>query len=109
MGETKFTDNNKTVKKADKNFFPRFLHDIYKRKMAVSIRKSSGNNPTNATPKTKSPMREKIVQMYDVLLKGEPPSTSSFGETFWSEFFLLKPKINHFENELCKLNHEQVA
>ena len=78
--------------------------------MAVSIRKSSGNNATPTNPKSsKSPLREKIVQMYDVLLKGEPPSTSSFGDTFWSEFFLLKPKINHFETELCKLNHEQVS
>ena len=78
--------------------------------MAVSIRKTSGNNAANSAPnKTKSPMREKIVQMYDVLLKGETPSASSFGETFWSEFFLLKPKIAHFENELCKLNHEQVS
>ena len=49
------------------------------------------------------------MQMYDVLLKGENPTSSSFGESFWSEFFLLKPKINHFEAELLKLNHEQVS
>ena len=80
--------------------------------MSVSIRKSPGSNP-NSTPssttKAKSPLREKIVQMYDVLLKGENPTASSFGESFWSEFFLLKPKINHFETELYKLNHEQVS
>ena len=80
--------------------------------MSVSIRKTSQTTPNSAVPnsnKTKSPLREKIVQMYDVLLKGENPTSSSFGESFWSEFFLLKPKINHFEAELLKLNHEQVS
>ena len=79
--------------------------------MAVSIRKrsGSGSGSTIPTAKTKSPLREKIVQMYDVLLKGENPTSSTFGETFWSEFFLLKPKINHLENELTKMNHEQVT
>lgn len=47
--------------------------------------------------------------MYEVLLKGENPTSSSFGQTFWAEFFLLKPKVNYFETELCKLNHEQVS
>jgi hypothetical protein len=78
--------------------------------MAVSIRKrsGSGSGPSQTTNKTKSPLREKIVQMYDVLLRGEDPSLSSFGDTFWAEFFLLKPKISHFESELTKMNHEQV-
>ncbi len=53
-------------------------------------------------------MREKIVQMYDVLLRGDDPTSSSFGQPFWSEFFLLKPKISHFEAELHKLNPEQL-
>ena len=80
----------------------------------MSVRKSPGSNPGGTTPsnsatKVKSPLREKIVQMYDVLLRGDNPTSSSFGESFWSEFFLLKPKINHFESELYKLNHEQVS
>ena len=80
----------------------------------MSVRKSPGSNPGATTPsnsatKVKSPLREKIVQMYDVLLRGDNPTSSSFGESFWSEFFLLKPKINHFESELYKLNHEQVS
>ena len=80
--------------------------------MAVSIRKrsGSGSGSTLPTAKTKSPLpREKVVKMYDVILKGENPTTSTFGETFWSEFFLLKPKVNHLETELTKMNHEQVT
>lgn len=80
--------------------------------MAVSIRKRSGSGSVSTLPtaKTKSPLpREKVVKMYDVILKGENPTTSTFGETFWSEFFLLKPKVNHLETELTKMNHEQVT
>ncbi len=75
--------------------------------MAVSMRKRSGSGSSSV--KTKSPLREKIVQMYDVLLRGDDPSMSSFGANFWSEFFLLKPKIGHLEAELSKLNQDQLS
>ena len=75
--------------------------------MAVSMRKRSGSG-SGSTVKTKSPLREKIVQMYDVLMKGEDPTLSTFGDNFWSEFFLLKPKVAHLEGELMKLNQEQL-
>ena len=38
--------------------------------------------------------KEKIVQMYEVLLRGEDPQIS-FGQQFWNEFFLLKPKVGN--------------
>ena len=44
--------------------------------------------------------------MYDVLLKGENIPESE--DVFWSEFFLLKPKINYLENEISKLTSEQL-
>lgn len=104
---------SKSEKKTQKNFksFKKFRE---KERKIMSVRKSPGSNPGGTTPsnsatKVKSPLREKIVQMYDVLLRGDNPTSSSFGESFWSEFFLLKPKINHFESELYKLNHEQVS
>jgi len=31
--------------------------------------------------------------MYEVLLRGEEPQMT-FGQQFWNEFFLLKPKVN---------------
>jgi hypothetical protein len=37
------------------------------------------------------------------LLRGEDPEKSSFGEHFWSEFFLLRPKVIVLEAELAKL------
>ena len=45
--------------------------------------------------------------MYDVLIKSESISETD-EETFWSEFFLLKPKINYLENETSKLTSEQL-
>ncbi len=47
-------------------------------------------------------LREKVAQMYDVLLRGDEPSKSSFGESFWAEFFLLRPKIALLEAEVGK-------
>ncbi len=38
--------------------------------------------------------------MYDVILRGEDPH--SFGEAFWAEFFLLRPKVALLEAELAK-------
>ena len=53
--------------------------------------------------------KEKVVQMYEVLLRGDDPSLHpSFGSNFWSDFFLLKPKTSHFEAETAKLTPEQL-
>ncbi len=41
--------------------------------------------------------------MYDVLLKGEDPAKSCFGDQFWNEFFLLRPKVSVLEAEMAKV------
>ena len=51
--------------------------------------------------------KEKVVQMYEVLLRGEDPVTS-FGPNFWCDFFLLKPKVMVMEAETAKLTAEQL-
>ena len=50
--------------------------------------------------------KEKVVQMYEVLLRGEDPTVTGFGANFWSDFFLLKPKTGHLEAETSKLTPE---
>ena len=35
--------------------------------------------------------------MYEVLLRGEDPEIV-FGQQFWNEFFLLKPKVSNKQN-----------
>jgi len=45
--------------------------------------------------------------MYDQLLRSE--SVLETEDTFWADFFLLKPKINYLENEISKLTSEQVS
>ena len=52
--------------------------------------------------------QEKIVQMYDLLLKGDDPEDAAQNDRFWPEFFLLRPKIAVFEAELAKLNVDQL-
>ena len=54
----------------------------------------------------KAAFKEKIVQMYEVLLRGEDPQISC-GQQFWNEFFLLKPKATHLEVEMSKLTSDQ--
>ncbi len=44
--------------------------------------------------------------MYDQLLRSE--AVLEPDDTFWADFFLLKPKINYLENEISKLTSEQV-
>ena len=41
--------------------------------------------------------------MYEVLLRGEDPQIS-FGQQFWNEFFLLKPKVCKREKSDARLN-----
>lgn len=67
----------------------------------TSIRKRSGSGSAK-----KAPFKEKIIQMYDQLLKSE--SVLGSEDAFWAEFFLLKPKINYLENEISKLTSEQL-
>jgi len=45
--------------------------------------------------------------MYDQLLRSDAIQETE-EEVFWSEFFLLKPKINYLENEISKLTSEQL-
>ena len=52
-------------------------------------------------------LSKNVFQMYDSLMKTEPISDSN-EETFWAEFFLLKPKISYLENEISKLTSEQL-
>ncbi len=52
----------------------------------------------------KAALKEKIVQMYDSLLRGE--TTHAHYEPFWAEFFLLKPKVGVLEAEVAKMATE---
>jgi hypothetical protein len=55
----------------------------------------------------KAALKEKIVQMYDVLLRGDDPEASS--PSFWAEFFLLRPKTGVLEAEVAKMSAEAIA
>lgn len=59
-----------------------------------------------ATSGPKRQFKEKIVQIYETLFKGEalPSATAQF----WDEFFLLKPKTVHIDNEIQKMSQEQL-
>ncbi len=76
--------------------------------MSSSTRKRSGSGGASSGLSSglvgKGAFKEKIVQMYDVLLRGEDPRRSSaFGDTFWAEFFLVRPKMAVLEAELSKV------
>lgn len=64
----------------------------------MSTRKRSGSG-------SKRQFREKVVQIYECLFKGE--DISQHNSLFWDEFFLLKPKVAHIESELQKISTEQ--
>ncbi|ELU05457.1 hypothetical protein CAPTEDRAFT_224372 [Capitella teleta] len=55
---------------------------------------------------SKMALKEKIVQIYEALFRGEDPSTGN--QNFWDEFFLLRVNAQYLENEIEKLNGEQV-
>ena len=75
--------------------------------MSGGNKKGSGSGLSpNSTGK---PKQSRIIQMYDILLKGENLNESSFGDTYWSEFYLLKPKVNYLESEMIKMTPEQVT
>lgn len=56
---------------------------------------------------SKRQLKEKVVQVYESLFKGEDIYKTS--PTFWEEFFLLKPKTVHLESEIQKCSSEQLA
>lgn len=65
----------------------------------MTTRKRSGSG-------SKRQFREKVVQIYECLLKGEDVSNQNI--LFWEEFFLLKPNISTLENEILKMTPEQL-
>ncbi|XP_057664352.1 armadillo-like helical domain-containing protein 3 [Diorhabda carinulata] len=65
----------------------------------MSARKRSGSG-------SKRQFKEKVVQIYECLLKGDDVSQQN--TLFWEEFFLLKPKVATIENEIQKLSVEQL-
>lgn len=73
--------------------------------MSTSARKPIGASMAIGSSK-KAAFKEKIVQMYEVLLRGEDPQIV-FGQQFWNEFFLLKPKVTLLEIEMTKLAPDQ--
>lgn len=76
--------------------------------MSSAIRKRSGSGS-----KTRLALKEKIVQMYEQLFRHENSSDNEMASTnpdqFWSEFFLLKPKVAALESELLKLSPDQLV
>lgn len=55
---------------------------------------------------SKRQFREKIVQIYESLFKGD--TTIQNNPSFWDEFFLLKPNILHLEGEINKISPNQL-
>ncbi|KAF5276242.1 hypothetical protein FQR65_LT04047 [Abscondita terminalis] len=66
----------------------------------MTTRKRSGSG-------SKRQLKEKIVQIYELFFKGDDLSKNN--PSFWDEFFLLKPKISYFENEIQKLTIDQLT
>ncbi|CAH0553527.1 unnamed protein product [Brassicogethes aeneus] len=64
----------------------------------MTTRKRSGSG-------SKRHFREKVVQIYECIFKGEDMSTNNI--LFWEEFFLLKPKVSIIESEIQKMTLEQ--
>ncbi|KAK9508977.1 hypothetical protein O3M35_006403 [Rhynocoris fuscipes] len=65
----------------------------------MASRKRSGSG-------SKRQLKEKIVQIYESFFKGE--DLARLNPNFWDELFLLKPKVVHLENEILRLNEEQL-
>lgn len=47
-----------------------------------------------------------VVYIYELLCRGEDPSADS--PEFWNEFFLLQPNFESLEDQVSKLNNEQL-
>ncbi|VEN62274.1 unnamed protein product [Callosobruchus maculatus] len=65
----------------------------------MATRKRSGSG-------SKRQFKEKVVQIYECLLKGE--DVTQHNALFWDEFFLLKPKVATLENEIQKMSIDQL-
>ncbi|XP_074640845.1 armadillo-like helical domain-containing protein 3 [Tubulanus polymorphus] len=55
---------------------------------------------------SKRPLKEKIVQIYEALFKGEDPSDGNVN--FWDELFLLRVNSQYIESEFEKLDGAQL-
>lgn len=66
----------------------------------MSTRKRSGSG-------SKRQFKEKVVLIYESLFRGDekPPINV---QSFWDEFFLLKPKAVSLEAEILRLTNEQL-
>lgn len=47
-----------------------------------------------------------VVYIYELLCRGEDPSADS--PEFWNEFFLLQPNFESLEDQVSKLNNDQL-
>lgn len=66
----------------------------------MSSRKRSGSG-------SKRP-KEKVVYIYEMLLRADFEDPAKNNAEFWNEFFLLQPNVEVLESELTKLSIEQV-
>lgn len=64
----------------------------------MTTRKRSGSG-------SKRQLKEKVVQIYESIFRGEDLAKCS--TSFWEEFFLLRPKVVHFDVEIQKITPEQ--
>ncbi|GAB0093001.1 armadillo-like helical domain-containing protein 3 [Sergentomyia squamirostris] len=52
--------------------------------------------------------KEKVVYIYELIFRGEDPTSSNSNPEFWNEFFLLQPNVESLEAELLKQTNEQL-
>ena len=77
---------------------------------ATSVAPASGQGNADSPPapssSSKKPhLKEKITQMYECLTRGDDTDRHpTFGNNFWAEFFLLRPKISVLEAEIGKVS-----
>ena len=64
------------------------------------------DSPSAPSSSSKKPhLKEKITQMYECLTRGDDTDRHpTFGNNFWAEFFLLRPKISVLEAEIGKVS-----
>lgn len=67
----------------------------------MSSRKRSGSG-------SKRP-KEKVVYIYEMLLRTDFEDPVKNNAEFWNEFFLLQPNVEILESELTKLSFEQLV
>ncbi|XP_064465666.1 armadillo-like helical domain-containing protein 3 isoform X2 [Ornithodoros turicata] len=57
--------------------------------------------------KSRQPLKEKFVQIYESLFQGDDPSVNN--ANFWDELFLLKVNVAFLEQQLSSLSREQLV